>query len=64
MAQVYQAATANAPTTHYNLDLNRCDIVTEDLLIRAGIRAIARPLPREAERLAAIAARLEREAGR
>jgi hypothetical protein len=51
-------------STHFNLDLNRCDLVTEDLLIRAGVRAVSRPLPRNAERLAAIAARLEREARR
>lgn len=57
----------NTPDTisaRYHLDLNRLDLTAEDLLIRAGVRAIARPAPRTAERLAGIAARLEREAGR
>jgi len=51
--------------THaYHLDLASLDLVHEDLLIRRRVIAVARPLPREAERLAAIAARIEREAGR
>ena len=57
----------NAPdtvSTRYHLDLNRLDLTSEDLLIRAGVRAVSRPPLRNAERLAGIAARLEREAMR
>jgi len=56
--------TLPTPTYRYHLDLASLDLVHEDLLIRRRAIAIARPLPREAERLAAIAARIEREAGR
>lgn len=47
-----------------HLDLATLDLVHEDLLIRRRFIAIARPSAREVERLAGIAARLEREAGR
>lgn len=48
----------------YHLDLASLDLIHEDLLIRRRLLAVARPAPREVERLAGIAARLEREAGR
>ncbi len=51
-------------THQYQLDLATLDLVHEDLLIRRRLLAVARPAPREVERLAGIAARLEREAGR
>ncbi len=47
-----------------HLDLASPDLVHEDLLIRRRLIAVARPMPRDIERLAAIAARLEREARR
>ena len=53
--------TLNRP---YHLDLATLDLTHEDLLIRRRMIAVARPAPREVERLAGIAARLEREAGR
>ena len=59
IAQV--AAAENRP---YHLDLRGVDLATEDLLIRRRLIAVARPLPRDIERLAGIAARLEREAAR
>lgn len=54
------------PDTHrpYHLDLASLDLTHEDLLIRRRMIAVARPAPRDVERLAGIAARLEREAGR
>ncbi len=48
----------------YHLDLATLDLTHEDLLIRRRLIAVARPTPRDIERLAGIAARLEREAGR
>lgn len=48
----------------YHLDLATLDLTHEDLLIRRRMIAVARPAPRDVERLAGIAARLEREAGR
>jgi len=47
-----------------HLDLATLDLTHEDLLIRRRMIAVARPAPRDVERLAGIAARLEREAGR
>ena len=47
-----------------HLDLATLDLTHEDLLIRRRLIAVARPAPRDVERLADIAARLEREAGR
>ena len=47
-----------------HLDLSTLDLVHEDLLIRRRLLTVARPLPRDLERLAAVAARLEREASR
>jgi hypothetical protein len=47
-----------------HLDLATLDLTHEDLLIRRRLIAVARPAPRDVERLAGIAARLEREAGR
>jgi hypothetical protein len=64
---VAQATRVNTPVTltqRHHLDLAKLDLTTEDLLIRAGVRAVSRPPARNAERLAGIAARLEREAGR
>lgn len=42
-----------------HLDLATLDLTHEDLLIRRRMIAVARPAPRDVERLAGIAARLE-----
>ena len=51
-------------TDRFHLDLNALDLATENLLIRRRVMAVARPTQRDIERLAGLAARLEREAGR
>ncbi len=51
-------------TQAYHLDLASLDLVHEDLLIRRRVIAVSRPTPRDLERLAAIEARIAREAGR
>lgn len=58
IAQAQAQPTLNRP---YHLDLATLDLATEDLLIRRRLIAVARPAPRDVERLAGIAARLERE---
>lgn len=58
------AQTIPAASRLDHLDLASLDLIHEDLLIRRRLLAVARPAPREVERLAGIAARLEREAGR
>ena len=62
VAQRYPTDLPDSPTTRYHLDLAKLDLASEDMLIRQRRIAVSRPLPRDAERLAAIAARLEREA--
>ena len=55
----------NGPTiARFHLDLGSLDLVHEDLLIRRRLIAVARPTPRDIERLAGIAARIEREGAR
>ena len=51
-------------TSRFHLDLRHLDLATEDLLIRRRMIAVARPTPRDIERLAGIAARVERDGGR
>lgn len=58
------AQTFPTPTYRYHLDLASLDLIHEDLLIRRRVIAVSRPTPRDVERLAGIAARIEREAGR
>jgi hypothetical protein len=62
VAQPHPIRTPDAIGTKYHLDLDKLDLVAEDLMIRRRRIAVARPMWRDAERLAAIAARLEREA--
>jgi hypothetical protein len=58
------AQTHPAVDRPYHLDLATLDLTHEDLLIRRRMIAVARPALRDVERLAGIAARLAREAGR
>lgn len=61
--QQYRHQSPHSPRP-WHLDLATLDLTHEDLLIRRRLIAVARPAPRDVERLAGIAARLEREAGR
>ena len=56
--------TDHLSSARFHPDLSSVDLASEDLLIRRRMIAVSRPPQRDVERLAAVEARLAREAGR